>query len=253
MARHESNGHPDGAAAGITGLRRAPRTRRLRCSHPAAADRLAGLWAELDRRDAPFSRAHLIEELRRLTISADDLGPYVRFGRFAYRRNEIHRGLTYQALVLCWRSGQRSPIHDHRGSACAVRVIEGIAAETVFERSPCGLVYPTHSLWHAAGSVSGKSDDDIHQMGNLQPTGQDLITLHVYSPMLTKMRVYTLGDSVGGENRSAARVSKASPGRVARRRRGSPSLRYGIRLRERPVKTGIREDRTPQTPLAPRA
>jgi cysteine dioxygenase len=197
MARREKQGHGDGA-----GLGQSPRRRRSGRDDQAPVGGLSRLLAGWDRRDAPLSQADLLRGLRSLSISAEDLKPYVRFGRSAYRRNLVHRGPAYQVLVLCWRSGQRSPIHDHHGCGCAVRVIEGIATETMFERSPCGMVYPTRSLWRVAGSICGKSDDGIHQMGNLQPPGHDLITLHVYSPALTGMRIYTLGNSLNEEKRS---------------------------------------------------
>ncbi len=40
----------------------------------------------------------------------------------------------------------------------------------------------------------------MHQMGNLEAAGKPLITLHVYSPPLTGMRIYRLGDAVHGES-----------------------------------------------------
>src|SRR5205807_7632445 len=42
--------------------------------------------------------------------------------------------------VLCWRNGQRSPIHDHRGSSCGVRVLRGTMTETQFAFAPNGHV-----------------------------------------------------------------------------------------------------------------
>ena len=44
----------------------------------------------------------------------------------------------YQAWVMCWRNGQRSPIHDHKGSSCAVRVLRGTLTETLFAFAPNG-------------------------------------------------------------------------------------------------------------------
>src|SRR5262245_2241975 len=86
-----------------------------------------------------------------LDLVRSDIAAYVRFGHDCYRRNKVHAGQGYEVLVLCWRSGQRSPIHDHRGSACALFVVEGAATETVFERSGSGLIFPTESRRLAAG------------------------------------------------------------------------------------------------------
>jgi cysteine dioxygenase len=108
----------------------------------------------------------------------------------------MHEGSVYHALVLCWRAGQRSPIHDHRGSSCGVRVIEGVATETGFERTSEGLIYPTHTRSLETGAVCGSYDDGIHQVSNLQPAGRNLITLHIYSPPLLRMGMYSLTDSL---------------------------------------------------------
>src|SRR5215471_21362697 len=75
----------------------------------------------------------LTDGLKRLRLDWETLGPFVQFSQERYRRNLMHAGPAYHALVLCWSNGQRSPIHDHRGSACAVRVLRGQATETVFE------------------------------------------------------------------------------------------------------------------------
>jgi cysteine dioxygenase len=41
---------------------------------------------------------------------------------------------------MCWKNGQRSPIHDHAASNSAVRVLRGPATETAFEYAANGLI-----------------------------------------------------------------------------------------------------------------
>jgi cysteine dioxygenase len=129
-----------------------------------------------------------------LSITLDDVRPHLVFGADTYRRNLVHAGPGYQALVLCWRNGQRSPIHDHAGSSCGVRVLSGEAVETVFGRTRAGMVYGIRSIVHAPGSVCATQDADIHQVSNLADDGGDLVTLHVYSPPLLSMGTYSLFD-----------------------------------------------------------
>ena len=133
----------------------------------------------LDGYAARVPLAALIARLGELEIQLPDVAACVRFGQSTYQRNPLRLGSAYHALVLCWRNGQRSPIHDHRGSSCAVRVLEGVATETQFERSANGLIYPTCSRELREGSILGSQDADIHQMSNLQGAGANLITLHV--------------------------------------------------------------------------
>lgn len=142
--------------------------------------------------------SELTRRLEDLTMNIDDVRDYLVFGREHYRRNLMHAGAAYHALVLCWRAGQRSPIHDHRGSSCAVRVLKGVATETQFEKTKDGLIYATFSRKMPAGSVCASQDEDIHQMSNLQ-SALDLVTLHIYSPPLLTMGNYSLTDPVVSE------------------------------------------------------
>jgi len=130
-----------------------------------------------------------------LELCREDLADRVAFSEAAYQRIVIHRAAYFEVLVLCWRSGQRSLIHDHAGSACGVRIIAGEATETIFAPSPCGCLVPVRSRCLKAGATCVSCDADIHQMGNLAPPGQDLITLHVYSPPLSAMRIYPIGET----------------------------------------------------------
>jgi len=158
--------------------------------------RIEELCRELDRHRQRIPLAELEAALAELRMSIEDVSRWVLFDPTVYRRNLMHAGPSYQALVLCWRSGQRSPIHDHRGSSCGVRVLKGTALETIFTRTPSGMVYATQSREHPAGSVCVTQDADIHQVSNLADDGGDLVTLHVYSPPLLSMGTYTLFDPV---------------------------------------------------------
>jgi cysteine dioxygenase len=156
---------------------------------------LAKLFAELDRYDAQIPVEVLRAGLQQLEISLADVRRWAQFGRERYQRNLMHAGPAYEALLLCWSAGQRSPIHDHRGSACAFRVIEGTAAETQFERTADGLVFATRTHDMPEGTICATFDADVHQVSNLQAAGKPLITLHIYSPALRVCNVYSLLDA----------------------------------------------------------
>jgi cysteine dioxygenase len=155
---------------------------------------LAAFLKELDAYEGRVPLALLTDRLRALDVKWDEIEPFVRFADDTYRRNLMHVGPGYHALVLCWRSGQRSPIHDHRGSSCGVRVLRGTAAETIFLRTPEGHAFPTRTRELHEGFCCGSQDADIHQISNLMAPGEDLVTLHVYSPPLLVMGQYSLTD-----------------------------------------------------------
>src|SRR5262245_21418956 len=86
----------------------------------------------LDRFTERVPLPELTEKLAMLDVDLVQLAEHLKFGIDRYQRNLYRAGPAYHALILCWRSGQRSPIHDHRGSSCAVRVLSGVATESLF-------------------------------------------------------------------------------------------------------------------------
>ena len=152
-------------------------------------------FAELDQHHDRIPLNVLTNGLKRLKVNPADVEKFAQFSSERYRRNLMHAGPAYHALILCWRAGQRSPIHDHRGSSCGVRVISGEATETVFEMTEEGHVFATRTKKLAEGFTCATQDMDIHQLSNLQPAGRDLITLHIYSPPLLVMGQYSLTDT----------------------------------------------------------
>ncbi len=150
------------------------------------------LLEELDAWQERIPLHELERALGGLAITLEDVRPFVAFGAESYRRNLMHAGPAYQALVLCWRNGQRSPIHDHQGSSCGVRVLSGTALETVFARAHNSMIYALRSRSIGPGTICATEDDDIHQVSNLADDGGDLVTLHVYSPPLLRMGTYSL-------------------------------------------------------------
>ena len=160
---------------------------------------LAEFFDELDRYVERVPLDRLTSLLRRVDISMADVSGYARFNDERYQRNLMRSGEAYHALILCWRNGQRSPIHDHRGSSCGVRVLKGVLTETLFEHSANGLIYATSSSELKEGAICGSQDSDIHQVSNLQSDDRDLVTLHIYSPPLLVMGTYSLTSGSVGE------------------------------------------------------
>ena len=157
-------------------------------------DELQAMYRYLDTLTARPDLSRLLEELSRFEIDLDDLSQHLHFAANGYKRNLVRSAPNYHAWVLCWKNGQRSPIHNHSGSACVVRVLRGTMTETLFEMAPNGHVKASFSRDFAQGSLIGSEDTDIHQVSNLQAEDAELVTLHVYTPPLTRMETYSLYD-----------------------------------------------------------
>ena len=164
-------------------------------SLPPVLGPLVGYLDQLTGRAALDELSRLLKES---AVTLEDLRAFARFDSAHYRRNLVAEGPWYNLLVLCWSSGQRSPIHDHAQSACAFKVLTGVCSETAYGFSPCGQVYPLQTVDQPAGAIVATQDSDTHQVSNLQPAGHDLVTLHIYSPPLKLMQKFSItGESAG--------------------------------------------------------
>jgi DMSO/TMAO reductase YedYZ molybdopterin-dependent catalytic subunit len=175
--------------------------------------KLEPLFAYLDGLRSRPPLHELAARLTELDVSPADLAGWVHFSPRSYQRNLVRAGEWYHVWVMCWRNGQRSPIHDHAQSACAVKVLSGTATVTDFSYAPNGHVYATGSRRCPPSAVVMSCDRDPHQISNLQADNGDLVTLHVYTPPLLRMATFSLldadrGEEVWGEER---RVVTAFP------------------------------------------
>lgn len=167
----------------------------------AAADchKLAPLIEYLDSLTGRADLATLQRLLSTANITRADIESSCIFGARGYKRNTIARSEHYELLALTWRSGHCTPIHDHRQSSCAFRVVQGTGTEVRFSVTPSGLVCPVSTHEMAPGYICAAEEADIHQVANMQAPGEDLVTLHIYSPPIQCMQTYKFATSDGAE------------------------------------------------------
>lgn len=156
---------------------------------------LPALMKALESQTSIPSLEQIYDWLETAEISAEELSPYIGFKEGNYWRHRVCRNQFVEMLVLCWRPGQRTPIHDHNGSHGGVKICGGMLWETTFTFHPVkGLKYNS-AREYAPGAVTGSAIPDIHQLGNPDVSGQDLITLHVYAPPLGVLHTYKPGSA----------------------------------------------------------
>lgn len=117
-----------------------------------------------------------------------DLACYRQFDEHCYARNLVCESRWHQMYVLCWRPGQTSTVHDHKGAACGFRVLTGDCTEVRFDLDG-DRAHPVRSMTYPQGSVCASNDADIHMIANASDA-HDLVTLHVYSPALIHWNEY---------------------------------------------------------------
>ena len=173
--------------------------------------KIGELLDNLDQLQENVTLVDLKRLLERLEMDFHEIKAFAEFSDDRYQRNLLRRTDHYEALLLCFEPGQRTPIHDHAGVSCGVRILQGEAIETGFSMTEDGWIYATGSGRLPTGGVVGSMDNDIHQLSNLQSSGKRLISLHLYSPPLGEVGNYRLEDNsiewVSADSRQANSVS----------------------------------------------
>lgn len=170
--------------------------REIQSEKIAATDfSLAALVKALESQTNVPSLEQIYNWLESANISTEDLQPYIGFKDGNYWRHRVCRNEFVEMLVLCWRPGHRTPIHDHNGSHGGVKVHEGPLWETIFTYDEeKGLKYKS-AREYAPGAVTGSDIPDIHQLGNPDVSDRNLITIHVYAPPLGVLHTYKPGST----------------------------------------------------------
>src|SRR4051794_20404604 len=116
---------------------------------------LRDLFASLDTLQDRAPLPELKALLARSNVNCDDVAGVLRFSSRTYQRIPLRGSDWYQAWVMCWRNGQRSPIHDHKGASCALRILQGSLTETLFDFAANGHVKARCSQDYEPGVVIG--------------------------------------------------------------------------------------------------
>ena len=147
-----------------------------------------------------MDRLELVRDSLDRILTTSDTGParlrtelasYIRFPQKerTYRRQWLffEKGI-FEILLLCWRPGACSPVHDHGGSAGVDCVLDGRMFEETYNLDPMGDEGYRPILrakrGHRAGDVLLFSGQMVHAVSNPADLGTNLITLNVYIPHL---------------------------------------------------------------------
>jgi len=76
----------------------------------------------------------LVDYFHSFPLAEEDWKPFAFWDDYCYTRNLVDDGNGhFNLILLCWLPGQISSIHDHAGSHCIMRVLQGELVETLYE------------------------------------------------------------------------------------------------------------------------
>tara|TARA_X000000368_G_scaffold418160_1_gene416829 strand:+ start:43 stop:585 length:543 start_codon:yes stop_codon:yes gene_type:complete len=141
----------------------------------------------LDELDQRPTLKILEKKLLELQPNMDALAKFLGYTDDGYQRNVVKKTENYELVLICWKPGQKTPIHDHKGSDCAFLILEGISTESIYKNDHEGLI-KTEVRKYNPGQVCAADEPDIHKISNDEVT--NLVNLHLYSPPLKEFNIY---------------------------------------------------------------
>src|SRR6185503_19482411 len=108
---------------------------------------------ELKHRAGEMKLPDLRKFISGLKPDRSEVEPFVHFTPERYARNLVYKCDRFECLVLCWRAGQRSPIHDHANSICTVYTLDGVLSADNYKKTSNGYVRADYSEDFKPGDI----------------------------------------------------------------------------------------------------
>jgi cysteine dioxygenase len=138
--------------------------------------------------------ARMQDILNRLAVTAKEVQPHALFSEKKYARNLVYKDREFEIMIMCWKAGQRSSIHDHAGSLGGIRILQGELTESLFRKAANGMIKSLSSADYAIEDTRVEETSLVHQISNLQAENGTTVSVHIYIPPLVRMNVYSLED-----------------------------------------------------------
>jgi len=112
-------------------------------------------------------------------------------GSRGYTRNLVDKGNgKSNLLVLVWSPGRSSPVHDHAGAHCLMKILKGSLKETLYawpdesliQKGECAPLFISKETVYDENEVAYISDKiGLHRISN-PDTSTVAVSLHLYTP-----------------------------------------------------------------------
>ncbi|WP_312028249.1 cysteine dioxygenase [Bacillus salinus] len=132
----------------------------------------------------------LKEALLDLNMTMEDLPklPESKSGK-PYSRELLYKNEEVELLVMNWSELECAP-HDHGSSQGWIQVLNGATINTVYEITENGLPSELFHEYQEKDNLFYAPKKGVHKMKAARQ--DELVTLHLYSPPISGMKVYDL-------------------------------------------------------------
>ena len=130
--------------------------------------------------------SHILQSIQVPKLAFDEVSSW---SEECYTRNCIAQGDKFELILICWEKGQATPIHDHGGEECWVKIIDGEFRETLYQKNENGDLNITKSTHSTIGDITYMIDFmGYHRLENL--SNNRSMTLHLYAKPIKSCNIY---------------------------------------------------------------
>lgn len=101
------------------------------------------------------------------------------------KRYKYAEGKGWEILLMIWGINTRTPVHDHNGSKCWIRMIKGNLLELCYDNKP---IYQMQKILAVGTDTYIDDGKGTHQIVN--PFQSVAVSLHLYSPLISICNIY---------------------------------------------------------------
>jgi cysteine dioxygenase len=147
------------------------------------------LKIEFARDDAGTNVKQILQDY--LSKKPTDWRKYSFFCDLKYARNLIEITEQFELMVICWKPGQESPIHNHSGQRCWMAILEGDMEEVYYFYDELHQVLREGQRQiHPQGTVGFITDEiALHKVRPANKFSHG-ITMHLYSKPIPFSSIY---------------------------------------------------------------
>ena len=151
-------------------------------------DELINELKELSVKNFPNEKVY--DLLENSHLASEDIEDYIQFSEEKYTRHLIYKDDNFELLLMCWKAGQKAPIHGHEGEKCWMRVESGAlrVSNYLLESLEPLTLNMTNQIKGETGHLDGPAE--IHSVENVY--SDDAVSLHVYAKPFSKCDIYCL-------------------------------------------------------------
>ena len=95
----------------------------------------------------------------------DEWSRYAYYDARKYKRNLVAEYDKYNVMIICWAPGSQSCIHDHSGSHCFMKILDGELFESRF-------------AWPEQNQLSGDQSQEMCCLSNTKMATDDVLYIN---------------------------------------------------------------------------